>query len=151
MLPRGGLECRDAHWTAEHHLCAVGARALVDGRLLLTGSYNWTYAAASSNCENALATDDGFFVQSYEREFARLWGAFHAKTRRASNVHEAALKIQSIERRCAAKRLTRRKTETLRQAQAAPPPTGTDSFPALGNGGAPATRKGAAKGAWGRA
>ena len=60
--------------------------ALVDGRLLLTGSYNWTYSAASVNCENALATDDMFFVGRFATEFARMWKLFHAKTRCASNV-----------------------------------------------------------------
>ena len=60
--------------------------AIVDGRLLLTGSYNWTYSAASVNCENALATDDMFFVERYAAEFTRMWTRFHAKTRRASNV-----------------------------------------------------------------
>jgi phosphatidylserine/phosphatidylglycerophosphate/cardiolipin synthase-like enzyme len=60
--------------------------AIVDGRLLLTGSYNWTYSAASVNCENALATDDMLFVERYAAEFTRMWTRFHAKTRRASNV-----------------------------------------------------------------
>ena len=129
--------------------------ALVDGRLLLTGSYNWTYSAASVNCENALATDDMFFVGRFATEFARMWKLFHAKTRCASNVrcppaqnillragalltyytthlqvHEAALRIQKIELGRRARRLSVALSH-VREPEA-PPPPGKDDFPALG-------------------
>lgn len=45
--------------------------ALLDERLLLTGSFNWTY---SSNAENLIATDDLVLLSSFQQEFSRLKG-----------------------------------------------------------------------------
>lgn len=53
-----------------HHKFAV-----FDGRLLLTGSYNWTRSAAAYNEENILLTEDPEAVRPYQREFDRLWEA----------------------------------------------------------------------------
>ena len=47
-----------------HHKFAV-----VDGSVLLTGSFNWTHAAHERNCENLLVTDDAYFVARYAAEF----------------------------------------------------------------------------------
>jgi phosphatidylserine/phosphatidylglycerophosphate/cardiolipin synthase-like enzyme len=51
-----------------HHKFAV-----IDHKIVLTGSYNWTRSAAHSNQENLLVTDVKHIVASYEREFDRLW------------------------------------------------------------------------------
>jgi hypothetical protein len=51
-----------------HHKFAV-----VDDRILLTGSYNWTRGAADNNEENLIVTDDPRFVKPYVEEFARLY------------------------------------------------------------------------------
>lgn len=68
-LGRAGIPIRfdqtDAHM---HHKFA-----LVDGEVLLTGSYNWTRSAASSNQENVLFTDDARAVRAFQGEFDRLW------------------------------------------------------------------------------
>lgn len=45
--------------------------ALLDDRVLLTGSFNWTY---NSNAENLLATDDPAAVVAFREEFNRLKG-----------------------------------------------------------------------------
>lgn len=42
--------------------------AIVDHRLLLTGSFNWTY---NSNAENLLVTDESCVVAVFQREFER--------------------------------------------------------------------------------
>ena len=55
-----------------HHKFAV-----VDGRILLTGSYNWTRGAADNNQENLIVTDDPRFVKPYVEEFERLWTKFN--------------------------------------------------------------------------
>jgi len=47
--------------------------ALFDGRLLATGSYNWTNSAERYNHENLLLLDHPDLVKRYEEEFARLW------------------------------------------------------------------------------
>ncbi|MBN3305785.1 PLD6 hydrolase, partial [Amia calva] len=49
--------------------------ALVDGRLLLTGSLNWTMTAVQGNRENVLVTEDPAFVKPFLREFEELWTA----------------------------------------------------------------------------
>ncbi len=49
-----------------HHKFAV-----LDDRLLLTGSFNWTY---NTNVENLLVTDDPGVVSAFRQEFSRLKG-----------------------------------------------------------------------------
>jgi phosphatidylserine/phosphatidylglycerophosphate/cardiolipin synthase-like enzyme len=50
--------------------------AIVDGKTLLTGSYNWTRGAARDNEENLIVTDDPRLVSSYSETFERLWTQF---------------------------------------------------------------------------
>ncbi len=54
-----------------HHKFAV-----VDERLLLTGSYNWTRGAARQNEENIVITEDRRLVRAFVQEFERLWSEF---------------------------------------------------------------------------
>ena len=51
-----------------HHKFAV-----FDGRLLVTGSYNWTRSAAMVNDENLIVSGDMRLVRSFQGEFDRLW------------------------------------------------------------------------------
>lgn len=51
-----------------HHKFAV-----VDGQLLVNGSYNWTRSAADSNEENVIVTDDARLVKPFIEEFDVLW------------------------------------------------------------------------------
>jgi len=68
-LQAAGLQVRiDTTPNHMHHKFAVA-----DGRLALTGSYNWTRSAALANLENLLITDDTTVVQRYSQEFERLW------------------------------------------------------------------------------
>jgi phosphatidylserine/phosphatidylglycerophosphate/cardiolipin synthase-like enzyme len=53
-----------------HHKFAV-----FDGRLVATGSYNWTNAAERANRENLVVLEDPRVVERFEREFQRLWRA----------------------------------------------------------------------------
>lgn len=54
-----------------HHKFAIS-----DSKSLLTGSYNWTRSAATSNQENILITSDDSSIRSFKREFERLWNKF---------------------------------------------------------------------------
>lgn len=54
-----------------HHKFAV-----FDGRILITGSFNWTRSASTGNHENLLITDDPRLVKPFCREFERLWRKF---------------------------------------------------------------------------
>jgi mitochondrial cardiolipin hydrolase len=46
---------------------------LVDGKALITGSYNWTRSAARFNHENILLTTETGVVKSFMKEFDQLW------------------------------------------------------------------------------
>jgi tetratricopeptide (TPR) repeat protein len=45
---------------------------IIDGRLLITGSYNWTLSAEHKNIENILLIKELGLVQEFEREFLNL-------------------------------------------------------------------------------
>ena len=47
--------------------------ALVDGVLLQTGSFNYTYSANTSNAENQLYITDPIVIAKYKAEFDKLW------------------------------------------------------------------------------
>ena len=47
--------------------------AIVDGALVMTGSYNWTKNADTSNRENLVFISDRAIAKQYEDEFFRLW------------------------------------------------------------------------------
>lgn len=51
-----------------HHKFAV-----IDGKVLLTGSFNWTASAEKLNYENLLVFYSERIAKIYEREFERLW------------------------------------------------------------------------------
>ncbi len=46
---------------------------IVDGKLLFTGSYNWSVSAETYNYENALFLTGATTIQKYQAEFERLW------------------------------------------------------------------------------
>lgn len=46
---------------------------IIDGRIAITGSFNWTYTATKHNQENLLATSKYEIVKQYNEEFERLW------------------------------------------------------------------------------
>lgn len=46
---------------------------LVDGKALVTGSYNWTRSAARFNHENILLTTEAGVIKSFIKEFDQLW------------------------------------------------------------------------------
>lgn len=52
--------------------------AIIDGDVLLTGSYNWTRSAAMHNQENLLATNDEKAIAAFTGEFEKLWRAMVA-------------------------------------------------------------------------
>lgn len=46
---------------------------VVDGKVAMTGSYNWTRSAAKFNHENLLLTRDPAVVKAFRKEFEDLW------------------------------------------------------------------------------
>lgn len=47
--------------------------ALIDQNITITGSYNWTRSAATSNHENILISKDPIIYKAYAKEFESLW------------------------------------------------------------------------------
>jgi phosphatidylserine/phosphatidylglycerophosphate/cardiolipin synthase-like enzyme len=71
-LRQQGIEVRlDRSEAHMHHKFAI-----FDNAKALTGSYNWTRSAATSNRENILVSDDPRAVDAFASEFTRLWKAF---------------------------------------------------------------------------
>ena len=71
-LARHGIPLRvDRTDNHMHHKFAV-----FDTQRVVTGSYNWTRSAATSNEENIVVTDDAKLVASFAAEFERLWQQF---------------------------------------------------------------------------
>lgn len=46
---------------------------LFDRKVLLTGSYNWTYSAEMRNAENIITTDDSSVCLAFCEQFKKLW------------------------------------------------------------------------------
>ncbi|MCK4325743.1 phospholipase D family protein [bacterium] len=53
-----------------HHKFAV-----IDNKIVITGSFNWTASAESRNNENLLIITSEELAQEYKREFRKLWEA----------------------------------------------------------------------------
>jgi phosphatidylserine/phosphatidylglycerophosphate/cardiolipin synthase-like enzyme len=71
-LARAGVDvCVDRTRHHMHHKFAI-----FDRKRLLTGSYNWTRSAASSNEENFIIVDDARLRTQFQDEFDRLWKEF---------------------------------------------------------------------------
>jgi len=47
--------------------------AIIDNRLLLTGSYNWTFSANKRNDENLMVIDDPEIIEIFQNQFINLW------------------------------------------------------------------------------
>jgi phosphatidylserine/phosphatidylglycerophosphate/cardiolipin synthase-like enzyme len=52
-----------------HHKFAV-----IDGKFIINGSFNWTTYAAKKNHENIMVTSSRAFARQFNELFDRLWG-----------------------------------------------------------------------------
>lgn len=50
--------------------------AILDGRVLLNGSFNWTSTAATQNSENVVVTPSTALVSAFSSHFASLWSSY---------------------------------------------------------------------------
>lgn len=68
-LALSGIEVRiDRSPDHMHHKFMV-----VDGKTVLTGSYNWTRSAETRNEENLVSIDDPYLASRFMDEFERIW------------------------------------------------------------------------------
>ena len=68
-----GIEVRvdlDPRAQMHHKFCVI------DGYLLVTGSFNWTKQAVNKNQENLVVMDDPELAELYTKEFDRMWIQF---------------------------------------------------------------------------
>lgn len=63
----GNLRVADSRVGFMHHKFCV-----IDNKIVITGSYNWTYYAETRNVENILVTDNDNVVNQFKAEFSRL-------------------------------------------------------------------------------
>jgi len=47
--------------------------AIIDNRILLTGSYNWTFSANNRNDENLMVIDDTELIKIFQNQFVNIW------------------------------------------------------------------------------
>ena len=72
MRQHHGLPVRmDSSENHMHHKFAV-----IDSKVLVNGSFNWTRSATDYNQENILVTDEPKLVSAYLEEFESLWLEF---------------------------------------------------------------------------
>ena len=49
--------------------------AVIDGHVILTGSFNWTVSASNSNNENLVVIDSASWGDAFESSFQQVWSA----------------------------------------------------------------------------
>ena len=49
--------------------------AIIDGKVLITGSFNWTDSAEHYNYENAIFISDPETIKKYQQKFDKIWSA----------------------------------------------------------------------------
>jgi len=57
--------------------------AVIDGKSLITGSFNWTLTAEERNEENLLIINDEATIEKYEQRFNYLWNTSRPDSRNA--------------------------------------------------------------------
>lgn len=68
LQPLGTLVRNDTNSKLMHHKTAV-----IDGYILLTGSFNWSAAAEESNNENLMILQSEYLAVIFEEEFQKIW------------------------------------------------------------------------------
>ncbi|NXC74545.1 PLD6 hydrolase, partial [Anhinga anhinga] len=73
LLRHAGIQVRhDQENGYMHHKFAI-----VDGRMLITGSLNWTTQAIQNNRENVLVMEDAEYVKPFLDEFEKIWEEYN--------------------------------------------------------------------------
>ncbi|KAG3270345.1 phospholipase D family member 6 [Ictidomys tridecemlineatus] len=73
LLRKAGIQVRhDQDLGYMHHKFAI-----VDKKVLITGSLNWTTQAIQNNRENVLIMEDATYVKLFLEEFERIWEEFN--------------------------------------------------------------------------
>ncbi len=65
--------------------------AVIDNKIVITGSYNWTASAGERNDENLLVIDDKNIVKKYQNQFNNLWNNKYSPERYDELISEAGI------------------------------------------------------------
>jgi len=65
--------------------------AVIDNKIVITGSYNWTASAGERNDENLLVIDDKNIVKKYQNQFNNLWNNKYSPERYNELISEASI------------------------------------------------------------
>jgi phosphatidylserine/phosphatidylglycerophosphate/cardiolipin synthase-like enzyme len=70
VLQAAGIEVRnDTNWEGIMH----NKVAIIDYRIVITGSFNWTNTAENNNNENLIVIHSAEVASRYESEFQKIW------------------------------------------------------------------------------
>jgi phosphatidylserine/phosphatidylglycerophosphate/cardiolipin synthase-like enzyme len=69
FLVQRGIKTR----TSSNNYIMHNKFAIIDNRILLTGSYNWTFSANNRNDENLMVIDDPEIIEIFQNQFVNLW------------------------------------------------------------------------------
>lgn len=61
--------------------------AIIDGKSLITGSFNWTLTAEEKNEENLLILTDEGIIEKYKERFEYLWNTSRPDSRNTRGLH----------------------------------------------------------------
>lgn len=61
---------------SSNHYIMHNKFAIIDGKLLITGSYNWTESANTRNDENLIIIKCPYAIEIYQEQFERLWDQY---------------------------------------------------------------------------
>ena len=65
--------------------------AVIDNKIVITGSYNWTASAGERNDENLLVIDDKNIIEKYQNQFNNLWNNKYSLERYQELIIEAGI------------------------------------------------------------
>ena len=66
---QNGIEVR----TSSNNYIMHNKFAIIDGKIVITGSYNWTFSANNRNDENLMVIDDPELIEIFQNQFVNLW------------------------------------------------------------------------------
>lgn len=65
--------------------------AVIDNKIVITGSYNWTASAGERNDENLLVIDDKNIIEKYQNQFNNLWNNEYSPERYKELISKASI------------------------------------------------------------
>ena len=65
--------------------------AVIDNKIVITGSYNWTASAGERNDENLLVINDNNIIKKYQNQFNNLWNNKYSPGRYNELISEAGI------------------------------------------------------------